>query len=71
MPDISEYLDISVYDWVWFWDTGEKKAKLGRWLGVSHHIGQALSSYMLKGNGQIITSTTIQHVISKDILLPT
>ena len=69
-PDISEYLNFYVYGWVWFWDLGEKKAKLGHWLGVNCHIGQALSSYILKGNGKIITSTTVQNVTSKDASLP-
>ena len=69
-PDISEYLDFDFYGWVWYWDLGDKKAKLGRWLGVNRHVGQALSLHILKGDGRIITSTTVQNVTQKDALLP-
>ena len=69
-PDISEYLDFKFYGWVWWWDLENKRPKLGRWLGVNHHVGEALSSHILKANGQIITSTTVQNVTVEDALLP-
>ena len=34
------------------------------------HVGQALSSHILKANGQIVTSTTVQNVTADDALLP-
>jgi hypothetical protein len=37
--DITEYLDFGFYDWVWFKENaGLGETKLGRWLGVSHHV---------------------------------
>ena len=49
---------------------GGKKAKLGHWLGVNRHVGQALSLYILKGNGKVITSTTVQNIMQEDASLP-
>ena len=69
-PDISEYLDFDFYGWVWHWDWGAKKAQLGRWLGVNRHVGEALSSYVLRANGKIVTCTTVQRVTDLDVLLP-
>ena len=57
MTDISEYLDFKFYGWVWWWDLDCKRPRLGQWLGVNRNVGQALSSYNLKANGQIVTST--------------
>ena len=43
-PDISEYLDFGFYDWVLYNnDAGIGESQLGRWLGVSHKIGQLMS----------------------------
>ena len=69
-PDVSEYLDFNFYGWIWWWDLDCKRPRLGRWLGVSHHVGQALSSHILKANGQIVTSTTVQNVTVEDALIP-
>ena len=44
-PYISQYLDFGFYNRVWFKkDAGLGETKLGRFLGVSHHIGY-LTSY--------------------------
>ena len=43
-PDISLYLDFGFYDRVWFKKyAGLGETKIGRFLGVSHHIGSLLS----------------------------
>ena len=43
-PDISEYLDITFYDWVWYKNNaGVGNNMFGRWLGVSHLIGNFMS----------------------------
>ena len=68
--DISEYLDFKFYGWIWWWDIGKKRPRLGQWLGVNRHVGQALSSHILKANGKIIMSTTVQNVTVEDALLP-
>ena len=42
--EISKYLDFGFYDWVWFKeDAGLGETKLGRLLGVSHHIVSLMS----------------------------
>jgi hypothetical protein len=42
--DISEYVDFSFYDRVWFWHTpsAQEPARPGCWLGVSHRVGTVL-----------------------------
>ena len=35
---------------------------LGCWLGVSHRVGSALCYWILTKSGQVISSTTVQHV---------
>jgi hypothetical protein len=43
-PDISEFLDFGFYDWVWYKENaGLGETVLGRWLGVSHTIGNAMA----------------------------
>ena len=68
-PDISEYLDFGFWDLVWFWDKpkAEDNPKLARWLGVAHRVGSALCYYVIKGNGQIESRTTVQHVTKLDM----
>ena len=59
-PDISEYLDFSFYDWCWYNDNaGLGEAKLGRWLGVSHHMGSLMSYWVLMLKGHVISWTTV------------
>ena len=42
-PDISEYLDFRFYDWVSYWsNAGLGELEIGRWLGVSHKVGQLM-----------------------------
>ena len=69
-PDISEWLDISFYDLVWYHvasnDTSTDPRQLGRWLGVSHRVGSALCYWVLTKSGKVISSTTVQHVTQED-----
>ena len=62
-PDISEFVDYSWYDWVAYFDPdigtldqdeSPQKEKLGRWLGPSHRVGQAMCFYFLTETGKII-----------------
>ena len=62
-PDISEYLDFGLYDWVWYHDNaGLGERLIGRWLGVSHHIGSLMSYFILTKKCTIISRTTVQRV---------
>ena len=43
-PDLSEYMDFGFYDWIVFrTNAGMGELELGRWLGVSHRVGQMMS----------------------------
>jgi hypothetical protein len=70
-PDISEYIDFSFYDWIWYYDSEvafpEQKRKLGRWLGVSHRVGQAMCYWVLTASGKPISRSTVQP-LSRDEL---
>ena len=69
-PDISEYLEFGFYDWVKFHDTynSDNTNELGRWLGVSENIGQAMCYYVLKGNGKILSRSTVRPLLREEYL---
>ena len=44
-PDITEWLEHDFYQPIWYFEAGQfpqQKRLMGRWLGVSHRVGQAL-----------------------------
>ena len=46
--DEYEYLDFGFYDWVAYQNNAELAlTEVGRWLGVSHRVGQLLSYLIL------------------------
>ena len=54
-PDISEYLDLTFYDWVTCRaNTGLRYLSIGLWLSVSHKVGQAISYWILTVSGIMI-----------------
>ena len=62
-PDISEYIDFGFYDWVTYRsNAGLGELSIGRWLGVSHKIGQLMSYWILTKHGKIISCTTVQRL---------
>ena len=66
-PDISEWVDFDFYDLVWYFHgthpgIAEDDRRLGRWLGVSHRIGSALSYWILTPSGKVISRSIVQHV---------
>ena len=62
-PDISEYMDFGFYDWVSYRsNAGLGKPEIGRWLGVSHRVGQLMSYWILTKNGHVISCTTVQRI---------
>jgi hypothetical protein len=74
-PDISEWADFSFYDPVWFWafplsTDEEEKAKLGRWLGVSHRIGSNMCYFVLTDKANVVSRTSVQHVTSHELSTP-
>ena len=62
-PDISEYLDFGFYDWVWYKDNaGVGDNSCGRWLGVSHRVGNLMSYWILTIAGNVVSRTTVQRI---------
>ena len=62
-PDISEYLDFTFYDWCWYHENaGLGELKLGRWLGVSHRVGSAMSYWILTDNCEIMSRVSVSRV---------
>ena len=62
-PDISEYLDFGFYEWFLFRSsTGLGEPSIGRWLGVSHKIGQLMSYWILPISGKPISCVTVQRL---------
>ena len=67
MPDISEYLDFSFYDWVSYrCNTGLGEISIGRWIGVSHKIGQLMSYWVLPISGKAISTTNVQRLTDEE-----
>ena len=74
-PDISEWIDFSFYDLVWFHnnaktDAADDLVQLGYWLGIAHRIGSDLCYWILTKGGKVIARTTVQHVTEEDMGKP-
>ncbi|MGH3053527.1 MAG: hypothetical protein ACRDL7_00940, partial [Gaiellaceae bacterium] len=70
-PDISEYVEFDWYQPTWYYDSSdfpEERRLLGRWLGVSHWIGQAMCYWILPISGIPISRTTVQVVSEQELL---
>ena len=67
-PDISEYTDFGFYDWVMFRNNaGLGTTEIGRWIGVSHRVGQLMSYWVLPSSGIPISCTTVQKVTEAEM----
>lgn len=67
-PDISEYLDFGFYDWVHYRDNaGLGETNLGRFLGVSHRVGNLMSYWILTINGRTVSRTTVQRLTTIEL----
>lgn len=68
-PDITEYLDFTIYGWVYFRsDGGLGTNEIGRWLGVSHRVGPAMTYWVLPKSGIPISTDTVQAVTEAEKL---
>jgi len=75
-PNISEWLDLSFYDWCWFWNVPthkltEDKADIGRILGIAHRVGSDMYYWVLTDTGQVLARTTIQRVTNNNLQVTT
>jgi hypothetical protein len=63
-PDISKWIEFDWYQPVWYHEPGDfpnnDKERVGRWLGISHRIGQALCYWILPVSGEPIARTTVR-----------
>jgi hypothetical protein len=68
--DISEYLDFTFYDCVWSYKDNARISNnmFGRWLAVSHQIGNLMSYWILTANGCVISRTTVQRVVNVELV---
>ena len=73
-PNIAEWLDFEFYDLVWWLDRSKKPninddtRRLARWLGVSHRVGSDLCYWLITESGQLISKTSVEHVVRDDYL---
>lgn len=66
-PDISEFLDFNIYDWVYYkTNAGLGPRELGRWLGVSHRRGPLMTYWILTNQCQIISCDSVQRVTNAE-----
>ena len=67
-PDISEYTAFEWYQYIWYWEPKQpQKQLLGRWIGVSDHIGNGLTYKVINEKGEVISRSTVIP-LSKDDL---
>ena len=68
-PDISEIMDFDFYQWIMYRDQLDKDVpiKMGRWLGIAHDVGSALTYWILKPNCQIIARSTVRPLLADEI----
>ena len=56
-------MDFTFYDWVTYRaNAGLGELYIGRWLGVSHKVGHAMSYWILPFSGMVISCTTVQRL---------
>ena len=66
-PDISEYLDFGFYGWVVYQsNAGLGKPRVGRWLGVSHKVGQMMSYWVLPMSAIPISCGNVQWLTEEE-----
>ena len=69
-PNILEWIEFDWYQPVWYHDPGDflnnNLEHVGRWLGVSHRVGQALCYWILPSSGRPIARTTVRPWTNND-----
>ncbi len=75
-PDISQFCELSFYEWVMVRDEGENVAYpnenpiLGRYLGVATDVGPAMTAKILKSNGEVIYRSTYRGLLDSEVARP-
>ena len=66
-PDITEYMDFTIYGWVYYrTDGGLGVNEIGRWLGVSHRTGPMMTYWILPKSGRPISTDTVQQITESE-----
>ena len=58
-PDVSHLVEFEWYQFVWCLNPGQEGHRLGRWLGTSHSVGQAMCSNVLTAMGKVIHHSSV------------
>ena len=71
-PDISEMLHFDFFGWVKYYDPymnsfPKQCEALGRWLGIAHDVGQAMTYYILKDNGEIVVRSSVRNLTDEEL----
>jgi hypothetical protein len=69
-PDSSEYMNLNFFGWVKYKDPNSGLAdniSLGRWLGVAHSVGQAMTYWVLKSNGYVVARSTVWPITDEEL----
>ena len=67
-PDISEYMDFEFYGWIIFRENaGLGPPTLGRWLGVSHRVGNRMTYWVLPRSGRPISCDSVQRCTADEL----
>jgi hypothetical protein len=69
-PDISEYLQFTWYQPLFYYDPSnfpEDRELIGRFIGVAHNVGQALCYWILPKSGRPIARTTVRPISEAEL----
>jgi hypothetical protein len=69
-PDVSEFLEFSWYDLVWYFEPStfpDETRNMARWIGVAHQVGQAMCYWLLPASGIPIARTSIQKITAEEL----
>ena len=72
-PDISEFAQFTWYQWVGFHDPRlfpQDWLQLGRWLGVTSSVGQALTLWVLNDNAQVLARLSVTPIMYIEVPVP-
>ena len=68
-PYLSKYLYFGFYDCFTYWNNaGLGVPEVGRWLGVSHRVGQMISYWILPISSIPVSCTTVQRITNLEKL---
>jgi hypothetical protein len=66
-PDISEYIHVDWLQRVWYQEPAqflETTRHLGRWLGVVHDVGQAMTYWLLTEKGTVLARSSVTALVN-------